>query len=81
MASVMLLMMIFLSAYAASGPLTADQEKELALAVAGVVAADALFTIAYHRWDGGHTKASCNVAPAVYCSDDDRDDRYDGFGF
>ena len=53
MASIMLLMMIFLSAYAARGPLTADQEKELVLAVAGVVAADDVFTVANHRWNGG----------------------------
>ena len=77
MASIMLLMMIFLSAYAASCPLTADQEKELVLAVAGVVVADAVFTVAYHRWNGGRTKASCSVAPVVYCYDDDPDSRYD----
>ena len=77
MASVMLLMMIFLSAYAASGPLTANQEKELVLAVAGVVAADAVFTVAYHRWNGGRTKASCSGAPVVYCYGDDPDGRFD----
>ena len=77
MASVMLLMMIFLSAYAASCPLTADQEKELVLAVAGVVVADAVFTVAYHRWNGGRTKASCSEAPTVYCYGDDPDSRYD----
>ena len=76
MASVMLLMMILLSAYAASGPLTADQEKELVLAVAGVVAADAVFTVAYHRWNG-RIKASCSGAPVVYCYGDDPDSRYD----
>ena len=67
MASVMLLMMIFLSAYAASGPLTANQEKELVLAVAGVVAADAVFTVAYHRRNGA----------TVYCYGDDPDGRFD----
>ncbi len=77
MASVMLLLMIFLSAYAARGPLTADQEKELVLAVAGVVAADAVFTVTYHRWNGGRTKASCSGAPVVYCYGDDPDSRYD----
>ena len=77
MASIMLLMMIFLSAYAASCPLTADQEKELVLAVAGVVVADAVFTVAYHRWNGGRTKASCSGAPAYYCYGDDPDSRYD----
>ena len=73
----MLLMMIFLSAYAASCSLTADQEKELVLAVAGVVVADAVFTVAYHRWNGGRTKASCSGAPADYFYGDDPDSRYD----
>ena len=77
MASVMLLMMIFLSAYAASGPLTANQEKELVLAVAGVVAADAVFSVAYHRWNGGRSRASCSGAPVAYCYGDDPDSRYD----
>ncbi len=77
MASVMLLMMIFLSAYAASCSLTADQEKGLVLAVAGVVVADAVFTVAYHRWNGGRTKASYSGAPAYYCYGDDPDSRYD----
>ena len=77
MASVMLLTMIFLSAYAASCSLTADQEKELVLAVAGVVAADAVFSVAYHRWNGGRSRASCSGAPVAYCYGDDPDSRYD----
>ena len=77
MASVMLLMIIFLSAYAASGPLTADQEKELVLALAGVVAADAVFTVAYHRRNDGRTKASCSGAPIACFYGDDPDGRSD----
>ena len=50
MASIMLLMMIFL---------------------------DYVFTMAYHRWNGGRTKASCSGAPADYCYGDDPDSRYD----
>ena len=51
--AVMMVVVLSVSAFAATGPLTVDQAKQVALRYAGVNATDAVFTKAYQTWDDG----------------------------